>query len=110
MPSYILTIVSICGVITAIGAAVVVLVKGLALVVRWVKRLNEFLDDWNGEPERPGVPARLGVMTRLEQMETKMQELEPNHGGSIKDAVGRIDANLDQLRKDFDAHVSSTSS
>lgn len=28
-------------------------------------KLHNMLDDWNGEPERPGVPKRPGVMERL---------------------------------------------
>jgi hypothetical protein len=31
----------------------------------WGKRVGDFLDDWNGEPARPGVPERPGVMQRL---------------------------------------------
>ena len=56
-----------------------------------VKKVLNFLDDWNGEPARPGVPARLGVMARLDEMH---HELHPNHGSSLADAVNRTEAAL----------------
>lgn len=70
-----------------------------AVVVRYlgklfgptVKKVLDFLDDWNGEPSRPGVPARLGVMARLDEMH---HELHPNSGSSLADAVNRTEAAL----------------
>ena len=56
-----------------------------------VKKVLNFLDDWNGEPARPGVPERLGVMARLDEMH---HELHPNHGSSLADAVNRTEAAL----------------
>lgn len=87
-----------------IGAALGVITKGVKIVLKLARRVSEFLDDWNGEPERDGVEARPGVMKRLAALE----ELKENHGGSIKDAVKRIDENLVQLRKDFDTHVANS--
>ncbi|MFI6496013.1 hypothetical protein [Nonomuraea typhae] len=105
MPSSVPDIIVISGYVTAIGAAVALLWRGAALLIALIRKINDFLDDWNGEPEREGVPERPGVMKRLSTIEA---ELQPNHGGSIKDAVKRTDENLYQLRKDFDAYVSST--
>ncbi len=67
-------------------------------VVRFGRRVDDFIDDWQGEPSRPGVPARPGVMERMEGMETRMgvledglarvtHELYPNSGESLRDAV-----------------------
>jgi hypothetical protein len=51
-------------------------------------RIHDFLDDWNGERSRPGVPARAGVMQRLDNIE---HELHPNGSTSMRDAVDRIE-------------------
>lgn len=96
-------ILAICGAVTVVAAAIAVIFKGVKFVLKLARRVSEFLDDWNGEPAREGVEERPGVMKRLAALE----ELQPNHGGSVKDAVKRIDENLVHLRRDFDAHVES---
>lgn len=58
------------------------------MVLPKLRRIDQFLDDWNGQAERPGVPRRSGVMERLDQ-------LEHNGGTSIKDQVARIEDKLD---------------
>lgn len=62
---------------------------------RIVRRLGEFLDDWDGAPGRPGVPARPGVMERLGGIDKRLtaveHELHPNSGGSLRDALDRVD-------------------
>lgn len=68
------------------------------LVVRKVRPFFEgirnFLDDWNGTVERPGVKARPGVMQRLENVETGLDlanhQLHPNGGSSVADKVNQI--------------------
>lgn len=60
--------------------------------LRWLWRqvirpLSLMLQDWHGSPPRPGVPARPGVMVRLERLEA---ELTPNGGKSVKDRVEKI--------------------
>lgn len=39
-------------------------------------RLSSFLDDWFGEPARPGFPRRPGVPERLEIVEQKLEAIE----------------------------------
>lgn len=60
--------------------------------------VREFLEDWRGEPGRPGVPARAGVMERLETTEQKLtaidHELHPNSGSSLRDRVDQINQTL----------------
>lgn len=63
----------------AVAAAVLALVGVLAVVRRTVgfvtrtlRMLREFLDDWNGEAARPGVPGRAGVMARLQRIEDRL--------------------------------------
>lgn len=56
-----------------------------------MRRLMDFLDDWGGEPDRPGVPGRAGVLERLEIVERLADETnantKPNHGGSSHDQL-----------------------
>lgn len=71
---------------------------------RGLRSIGYLVDDLRGEPARPGVPARPGLMDRLAQVETDISrvraEVTPNSGGSLKDAVGRIESTIrdhDQL-------------
>lgn len=81
--------------LTAVLGAIVLLWRGLKKVSPWVKRVMLFLEDWFGEPERRDPvtgavidPGRPGVMARLQTVE---HEVTTNHGGSMKDAVKRIE-------------------
>jgi hypothetical protein len=60
-----------------------------------LKMLVEFRRDWQGEPERPGYPARPGMAERTLLLERRQQailaELQANGGGSLRDAVRRIE-------------------
>ncbi|MFD5266764.1 hypothetical protein [Streptomyces sp. NPDC058335] len=75
-------------------------------VRRIVVRVDEFVDDWNGVPPRPGVSGRPGVMARLDGIEERLgrveHELQPNSGASLRDAVDRVDARTQQLAPDTD--------
>lgn len=84
------------------AGAVVTLATALGLiwhatrgVRRLAQRVEDFVDDWTGTDERPGVPGRPGVMTRLGAIEQQLvevqHELHPNSGGSLRDAVDRVD-------------------
>jgi hypothetical protein len=67
-------------------------------------RTGQFLDDWYGEGERPGVPARPGVMERLSNVERYLRsvqhEVRPNSGASLRDAVDRANERLERLCPD----------
>ncbi|MFI8810534.1 MULTISPECIES: hypothetical protein [unclassified Streptomyces] len=67
-------------------------------------RVDEFVDDWNGTQARPGVPGRPGVMARLDGIEERLgrveHELHPNSGGSLRDAVDRVDVRTRQIAAD----------
>ena len=45
-------------------------------ILRAWRKVDAFLDDWNGEEERPGVPARPGVMERLSTVEERQTTTE----------------------------------
>jgi hypothetical protein len=85
--------------ITAIG----VIGVGLHKATKLTKRFIHFLDDYFGEEERPGFEGRPGMQERLKFMEEEIAcisfEMRPNHGTSIKDAVGRIEQRLDKLEQ-----------
>lgn len=80
----------------AVIAAIVGIGKGIAEISRFFKKINNFIDDFAGEPARDGVAARPGVMARLERIE---HEVTTNSGTSIKDAVKRIEANQEEMKK-----------
>lgn len=73
---------------------------------RWIWRLlrgtMEFLEDWKGEPARPGFPARPGVPERLENVEKITAEVraetQPNGGTSLRDVVHRTAADVAELK------------
>ncbi|WP_371481911.1 hypothetical protein [Kitasatospora sp. NBC_00315] len=75
--------------------AITAIIGLLAWVVRAVRRIarivDDFAEDWNGSPPRRGVPARPGVMERLDRIE---HELHPNSGSSLRDAVNRIEDSI----------------
>lgn len=69
------------------------------------KKISDFLDDWNGEAHRAGVPERPGVMQRFQDVESWMakygvvidkldHEMHPNSGTSLADAVNRTERSL----------------
>lgn len=79
------------GAVSIIAGVGTVLWRGVRGAVRLARRVNHFMDDWTGEEERPGVPARPGVMERVSGIEARLHrvehELYPNSGGSLRDAV-----------------------
>lgn len=84
---------------TALGAGAGVVIAALAVgawigpPLRKLSRQNtEFRVDWYGTAARPGVDREPGVMERLKTIEG---ELKPNGGGSLRDAVNRLERRLD---------------
>lgn len=73
----------------ALGA----LFAGVKWVVPLGKKVGNFLDDVMGEPARPGVPERLGLMARVQRIE---HELFPNSGKSLRDQTNRMEQKLDR--------------
>ena len=72
-----------------------------ALIHPWLTRITNFLDDWGGVPDRPGVPGRLGMMPRMKTVEDGLAEIHsevsPNSGKSMRDAVHRTEAAVDGI-------------
>ncbi len=91
-----------CVALAAIGGAIAGVWRALRPLREFARRAELFWDDWAGSAERPGVPARPGVMQRLERIERCVvvydermsrveHELHPNSGSSLRDAVNRIE-------------------
>ncbi|MEE1792713.1 hypothetical protein PUR28_18395 [Streptomyces sp. BE308] len=96
-------------VVWSVAAAAIVAGLGLLWqmtrgVRRILGRVDEFVDDWQGVPPRPGVSGRPGVMARLDGIEERLgrveHELHPNSGGSLRDAVDRVDVRTRQIAAD----------
>jgi hypothetical protein len=98
-------------------AAVVAVISGAygawRILSRQHKRSEQFFRDWFGEDERPGFPARPGVLVRLQALETGQEtlatqvgvihaEVNYNHGGSIKDVVERIESDVKGIHERLD--------
>lgn len=93
--------------------AVLALIGGVwaAIAKAWprARRLGHLIDDLAGEPPRPGVPARPGVMVRLEQLERRLATVEThsaqlvtNGGAHLADAIHRIEKNSRAVESDAD--------
>jgi hypothetical protein len=80
--------------ITAAGAAIGALLKGLRWVLRTWRKLSEFLDEWNGEAARPGHVRVPGIPERLTKLESDVTavraQVTPNGGSSLLDKVQDI--------------------
>lgn len=81
------------------SVALAAIFGALAVLWRAIRRITQavenFSEDWQGTPARPGVPARPGMMERVGGIERRLgaveHELHPNSGLSLRDAVNRIE-------------------
>lgn len=96
----------------AVVAALLGLWKAVLSLWRLARRVGHFLDDWGGEPERPGMPARPGIPERMAGVEQNLgsmcdrlgtvetrtarieHELHPNSGASLRDAMDRVELKI----------------
>jgi hypothetical protein len=85
-------------------AVAVVGCAGWLLRIAWrgARRVTHFLDDYNGEPARDGLPAKPGFMARLASVEKALehvvQETSPNHGRSLRDIVIRTASDVADIK------------
>ncbi|WP_166631461.1 hypothetical protein [Streptomyces sp. GC420] len=69
------------------------------------RRAEEFMDDWSGQEERPGVMERVGgIEARVGGIEARLtcveHDLYPNSGESLRDAVDLANSRLARLCPD----------
>lgn len=74
---------------------------GWLIKVAWpvVRKMSHFVDDVVGEPDRPGIPGRPGLMVRVAHIE---HEVKTNHGSSLKDAVKRVEQKQSEQGEQLD--------
>ncbi|WP_284576871.1 hypothetical protein [Streptomyces sp. 2P-4] len=91
------TVLLWAGALAGVSGLVAVLVRFARAAARTWERVDQFVDDWYGQPERAGVPARPGVLERVARIE---QELCPDEGGSLRAAVDEANRRLARLCPD----------
>lgn len=100
------------GLLSAVAS--IVTIGGAFLFVRSQRkdshlRNDRFDRDWYGEPERPGVAARPGVMEQLSSLRSQVavvhNEVIYNHGGSIKDVVEHVKTRLETVVDDVSTRL-----
>jgi uncharacterized protein with von Willebrand factor type A (vWA) domain len=94
-----------------LAAATVAIGRACMKALRFARTFDRFFREWFGEPEdlqrgeprKPGIPERLGTVEthmgrmceRVSQVDAQVQnvvhEMHPNRGGSLRDAVDRIE-------------------
>ena len=90
-----------------LGATLVALFFGIKVwkaLAPMLREIRNFLDDWKGEPDRPGVKGRPGVMSRLGSIE---HELHPNSGLSMRDAINRTEEQGRAMGEKLDTHLAA---
>lgn len=76
-------------------------------VIPLIRKITQFLDDWQGEVARSGVPERLGVLASIAKIQRHQEELfdrlrevehelHPNSGTSMRDAIDRMEKHLNK--------------
>ena len=107
---------------TLLGAITAIILFAGKLV-KFIKKVIHFLDDFIGEEERPGMPARPGLSERISKMEECMGsvkgqmseikedideikiEMRPNSGTTIRDSLNRIEVKVHQLEDKMIDHI-----
>lgn len=108
MPEWITDLIQVAP--WAAGAALLVWVA--VKIGKPIRKFMHLIDDLVGEEERPGMPARPGLMERVGTIEGKQDDLQAavrvvqhevttNHGSSLKDAVKDVQERLDEQAAQF---------
>lgn len=95
-------VLAIAGGVVVVGGAGALIAGFMRWLARTGKNVADIKDDLLGEPARDGVPERPGVMKRLAGVDVRLDgiesaqaamaaELQPNGGGSMRDAVNRLE-------------------
>lgn len=111
-----LTVGNIVGTLLAFGATLGALWLMTRPLRSTAKGFEQFLEDWNGVPERagfdaiPGVPERLRTLERNARADRALleridHELHPNSGGSLRDQVNKSRDDIDAVRRNVEARM-----
>jgi hypothetical protein len=90
---------TITTIVTTLGTVAVIVVPAWKRFKSFSNSWELFMRDWSGEKARPGHDAEPGVMDRLNNLDGQFKK---NGGGSLKDAVDRIERKLSQIDKRLD--------
>lgn len=89
---------AIVAIISFASGAIVAMRRVGRPLLDMAKDWREFKGDWYGTPSRPGFPGHAGMGERVAQNEVDIQairrELQTNGGGSLRDALTRIELQL----------------
>ncbi len=100
------TVLVVAGAIACVAGGAsglyVLVVKPLKAFNAIQEKFGDFMEDWFGTEERPGVPARQGVMLRLATIE---DQLHPNHGTSLRDVADRLERGQRRVEDTLSAHL-----
>lgn len=87
--------------IVTVGGALALLWKAITATLRTGRKWDMFLEDWHGTEARPGRPAVPGIMQRMVDLEEGLRQIRhevfPNSGGSLRDAVDRLERQASEL-------------
>jgi hypothetical protein len=87
-------LVDVFVVVGIVGGALALLWKGGTWLMRIIRRIQDFLDDWNGEPARPGVPARPGFPDRIAALEAESSQVTTTLEG-VSSRLARVERKID---------------
>lgn len=86
-------------IITIVASALVLIVRGLKWVMRIYRRISKFLDDWNGEPARPGVEARPGFPDRIAALEAEVAGVKATVTNGLSHNVADIQKRMTRFEQ-----------
>lgn len=73
--------------------------RAVRWMLRTIKRVQNFLDDWNGEPARPGVEARPGFPDRLAALEVEVAAVKRIVSNGLSGNIADIQARVSRLEE-----------
>src|SRR5690242_12046728 len=108
------TVLFLIALATAIIAVLTWVKKKVSWVIKKLEPISQMVEDWNGIPDRPGIPGRPSVMESIEEIrDTAQQALyhsKPNGGNSAYDHLSKkLDDKVNQIREDVAGVQSDTS-
>ncbi|GIH70355.1 hypothetical protein [Sphaerimonospora thailandensis] len=86
-------------IIGIVGGALTLVWKGLRFGMRIYRRIEKFLDDWQGEPARPGVEARPGFPERIAALEAESAEVKRIVSNGLSHTVADIQERMTRFEE-----------